>query len=404
MIRRRNAVLVLGSLTLAACGSPATSTTGSASSGSGASGSANPIVIGVVMATTSSSGFMGPIDAPALNAMKIEASVMNASGGIGGRPIKLDIVNTNSAPSAYGPDATKVIADGAKVLVVSCDYDTALPAAQAAEAKGLLNIAPCVGDPIYGPSGGLPLGFSMGDGTPGEASIMAEFSVSKGWKKAVLLTDTTLKYTQDECAIFAKRFKQLGGTVIQNYDYKQGDSVTETVSKIVSGPKPDVIANCGYNPGGATVAKQLRAGGVNAPIVSGFGMDGDFWTSQIPGLTNYYVVTYAAKNGDDPNPAVNSMVKKLTAAGEAPATGGFVTGPATLEALKTAYGQVKSWNGAKLAAALEAFRAVPTLAGPTTFSKQLHITVNRPMRVLEVVNGKLKFIVEESPKQVDFAS
>ena len=414
MISPRSGALLVSlgaSLTLTACVSQGSSGGGSIisiSSSSGYSGGSaaagGSVTIGVVMATTPKSGFMGPIDSPALNAMKIEADTLNAAGGIGGQQVKLDIVDTNSTGSAYGPAATKVIADGAKVVVVSCDYDTSLPAAQVAQSKGLLNIAPCVGDPIYGPAGGLPLGFSMGDGTPGEASIMAEFSASKGWKKAVLLTDTTLKYTQNECTIFAKRFKELGGSVVQNYNYKQGDSVTETVSKIASGAKPDVVANCGYNPGGATVAKQLRAGGVAAPIISGFGMDGDFWTSQIPGLSDYYVVTYAAKNGDDPNPAVNDMLKKLTAAGAAPATGGFVTGPATLEAIKAGYDQAKSWDGAKLTAAFESFQNIPTLAGPTSFSKDLHINVKRPMRVLKVVNGKLTFVVQQAAKQVDNAS
>lgn len=406
-IRRVSVVvasLCAASLTLAGCVSAQKSggETGSPNS-SGASAGA-PIVVGVVMATTPSSGFMGPIDTPAYNAMKIQADTINAAGGIGGHPIKLDVVDTNSDLKAYGPAATKVLADGAKVLVVTCDYDTALPAAQVAERAGVLNIAPCVGDPIYGPAGGLKYGFSMGDGTPGEASIMAEFASSKGWKNAVLLTDTTLKYTQNECAIFAKRFKELGGTVIQNYTYKQGDSVSETVSTIAAGPKPDVIANCGYNPGGATVVKQLRAGGVAAPIISGFGMDGDFWTSQIPGLKDYYVVTYAAKNGDDPDAAVNDMVSKLTAAGHAPETGGFVTGPATLQAIQAAYDKAQTWDGAKLTAAMESFQNVPTLAGPTSFSPDLHITVSRPMRVLQVVNGKLKFVAKQAPLQVDNVS
>ena len=229
-------------------------------------------------------------------------------------------------------------------------------AAQAAQAANVVSIAPCVGDPIFGPAGGLDLGFSMGDGTPGEASIMAEFAASKGWKNAVLLTDTTLKYTQNQCGIFAKRFTELGGTVVDNYDYKQGDSIKETVSKIRAGNAPDVIANCGYNPGGATVAKELRDGGIDAPIVSGFGMDGDFWTSGVPGLKDYYVITYAAKNGDDPDPDVNEMATAYeTEYGARPDVGGFVTGPTTLQALKLAYEKAGSWDGDKITAAMESF-------------------------------------------------
>lgn len=233
---------------------------------------------------------------------------------------------------------------------------------------------------------------------------MAEFAHSKGWGKAVLLRDTTLKYTQNQCGIFGTRFTQLGGTVASTYDYKQGDSVAETVSKIRSGPAPDVVVNCGYNPGGGTVAKELRDGGINAPIVSGFGMDGDFWTAAVPGLKDYYVVTYAAKNGDDPDPAVNEAAQAYADRyGARPDVGGFVTGPATLQALKAAYDSAGSWDGAAVTAALEGFQAVPTLAGPTTFTKKLHITVDRPMRVLQVVNGKLAFVEQRTPAKVVFA-
>lgn len=366
----------------------------------GASSAAGKVTIGVVMA---GSGFMGPIDTPPLNAMKLEAETMNAAGGIDGQQIELKIIDTGTKLDRYASAATEVIDAGAKVLVVTCDYDVSSPAALVAESKNVLNIAPCIGDPIYGPAGGLKEGFSMGSGTPGEATIQAEFAYEKGWTTAVLLTDTTLKYTQNQCEIFEKRFTELGGRIISKHDYKQGDSVRETVSAVAAGEAPSVVANCGYSPGGATVAKELRDGGITAPIISGFGMDGDFWTGGIPGLSDYYVVTYAAKNGDDPDPAVNEAAAAYEKTyGERPSVGGFVTGPATLQAVKAAYEKAKSWDGDKLTAALETMGKIDTLAGPTQFSKDLHISVDRPMRVLVVKDGKLAFVEERTPEKVTF--
>lgn len=387
------AVLALG-LSVSGCQKASDASSG----GSGSSGAKTPWTIGVVMAK---SGFLGPVDTPASNALRLQAAEMNQSGGIDGHPVELKFFDTQSQLAKYAPGAQQMLAAGVKALVVSCDYDTASPAAQAAQAKNVVVIAPCVGDPIFGPEGGLKIGFSMGDGTPGEASIMAEFANSKGWKNAVLLKDTTLKYTQNQCDIVAKRLGQLGDKVIASYNYKQGDDVTETVSKIRAGKKPDVVFNCGYSPGGATVAKELRDGGVPAPIISGFGMDGDFWTSGVPGLKDYYVVTYVSKNGDDPDPAVNKFAAAYkTKFGAAPSVGSFVTGAATLQSLKVAYGDAKTWDGKKITAAMEAFKDVPTLAGPTSFSPALHINVKRPMSVLEVVDGKLKFVERRTPQQV----
>jgi len=347
---------------------------------------------------------MGPIDTPARQALLMEVDKVNAAGGVNGQPIKVNFIDTESKFGAYAPDAKKAIADGANVLVVTCDYDTAAPAALVAEKSNVLNVAPCVGDPIYGPKGGLPNGFSMGDGVPGEGSVMAEFSNKQGYKNAVLLEDTSIKYTQDQCKVFTQRFTELGGKILNTYTYKQGDSVKETVSKIASSPtKPDVIVNCGYNPGGAAVAKEIRDGGLNQPIVSGFGMDGDFWVGSIPNLKDYYVVTYASKNGDDPDPAVNAYAAAFAKKyGSAPAVGGFVTGPTTLQAILEAYKLSGSWDGAKMAAAMETLNNFPTLAGPTSFTKDLHINVNRPMRVLQVKNGKLVYDTEITPTKVDF--
>ncbi|MGI9135800.1 MAG: ABC transporter substrate-binding protein [Candidatus Nanopelagicales bacterium] len=397
-----------GALILSGCSSSSSSSSSEASapaasaaaSEAAPAASGDPLVLGIVQA---GSGFMGPIDTPARNALLLEVEKVNAAGGVNGQPIQVNFIDTETKFEAYAPNAQKVIDEGANVLVVTCDYDVSSPAALVAEAANVLNIAPCIGDPIYGPAGGLKLGFSMGDGVPGEASVMAEFANKQGYKSAVLMKDTSIKYTQNQCTVFEKRFTELGGKVLKTYDYVQGDSVKETVSKIASGTKPDVIINCGYNPGGGQVAKEIRDGGLATPIISGFGMDGDFWVGGIPNLSDYYVVTYNAKNGDDANADVNAAAKEYEAKyGQLPDVGGFVTGPTTLQVILEAYKQAGSWDGDKMTAVMETFKDVPTLAGPTSFSPDLHINVTRPMAILEVVDGKLKFIEAIAPEKVVF--
>lgn len=373
----------------------------SAAEETAAEASGDPLVLGIVQA---GSGFMGPIDTPARNALLMEVDAVNAAGGVNGQPITVEFVDTETKFERYAPAAEEVLGKGANVLVVTCDYDVSSPASLVAEGKNVLNVAPCIGDPIYGPAGGLPNGFSIGAGTPGETTVMAEFASEQGWKTAVLLRDTSIKYTQNQCEIFDKRFTELGGKVLATYDYVQGDSVKETVSKIAAGDVPDVIVNCGYNPGGGQVAKEIRDGGLDTPIISGFGMDGDFWVGAIPNLKDYYVVTYASKNGDDPDAAVNEYAAAYAEKyGNAPDVGGFVTGPATLQLILEAYKQAGSWDGDKMTAALESMKDVPTLAGPSSFSPDLHINVERPMAVLVVEDGKLKWVEDRAPEKVTFA-
>jgi branched-chain amino acid transport system substrate-binding protein len=49
---------------------------------------------------------------------------------------------------------------------------------------------------------------------------------------------------------------------------------------------------------------------------------------------------------------------------------------------------------------MESFMDVPTLAGPSSFSPDLHINVKRPMRILVVKDGKLTYVAEQAPTTV----
>lgn len=81
---------------------------------------------------------------------------------------------------------------------------------------------------------------------------------------------------------------------------------------------------------------------------------------------------------------------------------GLVVGPAMIQGIKVAYDQAKSWDGDKLAAAMESFKNVELLPGPTTFTKDLHISVDRPVTIQVVENGKLKFVTRQAPERVVF--
>ncbi|MCX2749909.1 ABC transporter substrate-binding protein [Arthrobacter sp. MI7-26] len=387
-------VVAVSALALTGCVASASQPSDSASKGS-----SDTILLGAAMAET---GFMSVVDAPALNAMKMAITQLNEKGGIDGKHVELRVIDTGSNLDKYAPASQQLIDAGAKAIILTCDFDLSSPGALAAGQANVMSISPCIGDALFGPKGGLNLSFSMGNSTIGEGVVMAEFAQSKGWKKGVFLTDTSLKYTQSQCAIARKRFIELGGTDVGSYNYVQGDSIPEIVSKITGGTAPDVVFNCGYNPGGAKAAKDLRAGGIAAPIISGFGMDGTFWLDAIPGLSDYYVTTYVSTTGDDPDPAVNKFADLYASTyGQRPVTGSFVTGPSVLDALVKGHEIAGSWNGDKLAKAFENFKDEKFLVGDTTFTPQLHIGVDRSQSVLVVKDGTLKFVERRAPEKIN---
>ena len=356
---------------------------------------AEPILIGAAMAQT---GFMAPFDAPALATAQIAVDKINAAGGISGCQVVLEAVDTETNPDKGQQIATDLVAKGAKMMLVTCDYDINAKSSQVANDAGVLVVAPCVGSTAMGPDNGLDLGYSMGSAVPGEAAIMAEYAYENLGQTVTLFKDMSIAYTTSQCDAFETRFKELGGTVksTQQFSQTQAGALDKPVTAQVANAEKDaagVIALCSYPGGGAQALAAIRNAGVNTPVISGFGLDGAFWLGAVPNLSNFYTVTYASVFGDDPNPKVVELLaayKEKT--GQDAATGGLITGASTIEAFKLAVERAGSVDGAALAAEFNKFNNEDLTAGPTSFSEDLHVNVTRPMAVITVEGGKHKFI------------
>lgn len=354
-----------------------------------------PILIGAAMAQT---GFMAPFDAPALETAKIAVEKINVAGGVNGCKLKLTAVDTGSNPDKGQQIATQLVSQGAKLLLVTCDADINLKSEQVGEKAGVLVIAPCVGSTAMGPDNGENLGYSLGSAVPGEAAIMAEYAYSSLGKSATLFKDMSLAYTTSQCDAFEKRFKELGGTVtsVQQFNQTQAGSLDKPVTAQVAAAKTDnagVIALCSYPGGGAQALAAIRAGGITAPVISGFGMDGAFWAGAVPNLSDFYDVTYASVFGDDTNPKVRLLLaafKRTT--GQPAATSGLITGASSVEAFALAATRARSFDGKALSAQLNKFHNEALTAGPTSFSPTLHVNVSRPMAIIKTTNGVHKLV------------
>ena len=58
-------------------------------------------------------------------------------------------------------------------------------------------------------------------------------------------------------------------------------------------------------PGEASAVKQIRAAGLDMPLLGDEDLDGDYWKEAVPGLSDVYYSTYASIYGDDPDDQVN---------------------------------------------------------------------------------------------------
>jgi len=158
-------------------------------------------------------------------------------------------------------------------------------------------------------------------------------------------------------------------------------------------PAPDALYICTYNPGGASAIRQLRAAGIDLPILTNVGMTDAYWLPAVQQLSNFYVPTYMSIFGDDPRPSVGSFLTAFAARyGARPESAYAVLGYSMVEQWALAVQRAGATAAPAVTAELEKFREEQLTVGPTTYSNQLHIQVNRPLLIMEVQNGKNKAI------------
>ena len=359
-----------------------------------AAATGKPIVIGAAIDLTKN---MAPFDAPALEAAKIEIAKVNAAGGVNGRPLEIKPLNDQLDPTQTKADALKLVDQGVNIGWVTCDVDYATPAITEFLTAKLLTVSPCIGTDQMGPSRfGAPgqLAFTFGNPAQQDGAAMAEYAISRGWKTADVVTDKLLVYFQNVCTAFTDRFQQLGGTIVDQESFTQGDKTINNVATRVNGKAASVIAFCtSFAADQPAFVDSLRTLGNQTPIIDGWASDGAYWWSKNPKITNFYFLTYASALAPDPSAAVRAFEAKMKAIGQPAQTGGFITGADTIDAIVYAIKKAGgSTNGAKLAAILSHLTKFQTLGGPISFTPALHSAVGRPYRVVEVNNNKAKFL------------
>jgi len=369
-----------------------------AQSGAARSTAGSPIIIGLVANAT---GTMSAYDDPPDNGAALAVKDINAKGGVLGRPLKIAFFDEKTQPSLSSTGATQVIGQGAVAVLASCDFDFGSPAAIVANQHKIPGISTCAGDPEFGAQGIGPYAYSMADTTNFEGAALAEFAYNTmHWKTAYVITDTTIAYTKQIAQFTSQVFKQLGGKVVGQDTMSNADqSIAAQITRLKSvKPAPDFVILSSFNPGLAAAVKQVRAAGVNLPLIGGAGWDGTYWTTGIPKFSNAYHTALGFTDAPSPisgDYAAAQAYKK--AYGSAPPNAYFLTGYAAIQVLAEAMKEAGSTNGTAVNNKLTHLTNFPTLLGPVTFTPTVHAPQS-PLALDKFENGKELFIETIRPK------
>lgn len=356
------------------------------------------------------SGWLEAYDAEGVKMAQLWIDQENQKGGLLGRKLAPIIVDTKTDRVEGAKAGQQLVTDGVEMMIVSADYDFGAPAALQAQKAGLVSVFMGAEDTKAGILGVGPLSFSATTTGQLEGATMADWAYKqRGYRKGYILLDNSIEYHKSTCAGYDWMFAKVGGTIVGRDTFKNEDaSIASQVTRLADAVRENGVDNimfCSHTPGAVSALRQIRAAGIEGPILNGTGMDGTYWTSGVPGLKDFYVPVQASVSADA-KPAVNALTKAYTEKyGVAPTTQYAYPIYAWLQLWEKAVTKVGTTDAKAVVAEMNTYTAVPTVLGPRTYTSKLHIENSTPMTIMEIADGKqhvvtVSQILETIPDEV----
>lgn len=269
--------------------------------------SSNEILIGGIFPL---SGGVAVYGVECKNGIDLAIQEINAAGGIDGKQIVLvsedDEGNPDKTVNAYQKLTSK---DGARIIVGSLTSGCTQAITARCQAQKVVQIAPASTAPAITDAGDYIFRACFID--PFQGTVGGKFSAETlGCKKAAILYDTGNDYSVGLTENFEKAFIAAGGKIVAKEAYTTNDRDFNAQLTKIKNENPDVVYLPDYYNVVALIAKQLRAQGINTPIVGADGWDGVLGNAGKEVLNGFYSNHYAA---DSTEPAVQKFVAAFNA-------------------------------------------------------------------------------------------
>lgn len=358
---------------------------------------AEDVTIGLATAQT---GALAYVDQPSLAGFKMAVDEINSRGGLGGKfKVTLDVKDTRSDTAATVQAAQELVAAGVKVMITPCDADPSIAAGQISQAAQIPSLTFCGTTPTIPDAVGDYM-FGTYPADNGQATLLAEHAIAKGYKTAYILKSPDSAYTLRLPEYFVEVFTKKGGTIAGEGSYTLGqqDFAAEVTKIKALNPQPDVIMTAAYEPDFPAFLQQLRGAGITSPVLGSDGIDSPT-ISGLGAIADGIVHTTAGF------PVEGSKLRDFydrfkAATGSEPETVFVATGyeiPYILDAAVTAAGSVE---GPALRDALANLKDVEVLTGKVTYAGTNRMPV-RDITLVEIQGGARMPILTATPNPAD---
>jgi len=270
----------------------------------GGTAQAEPVKIGFNVPLT---GFAAADGNSALIGAELAVEQANAEGGVNGEMVELVVLDDQASPKQAGPVATKLIEQQGVKVGVSGSYSGATRvAAGIYQAAGVPYIAAYAVHPDITRAGEYVFRTSFVGEVQGRAGAKL-LGDMLGKKKVVLIT---LKndFGKSLAAGFKEAAGQFGIEIINEYEYGIKDRQFGPIVSKVKSDGPDAIYASGYFFTAGPLVSQLRAAGVQVPVIGQEGYDSEKFI-EIAGAAAEGVIITTSLDRDSDVPATKDFIE-----------------------------------------------------------------------------------------------
>jgi branched-chain amino acid transport system substrate-binding protein len=352
----------------------------------------NEILIGEF---TSFSGTTATFGQSTHNGIMLAFDEVNAAGGIGGKKIRVVSEDTQSRAEEAATAVTKLIHQNhVSALLGEAASSRSLAAAPIAQAQKVPMITPSSTNPKVTQVGDYIFRVCFIDSFQG--SVMAKFAANTlKAKRVAILYDVRNDYAVGLRQYFINTFKGLGGQIVTEQSFSEGDSDFHAQLTQLKAGNPEALFVPGYYTEAGTIARQARELGITVPLLGSDGWDSpklfEIGGKAIEGsyISNHY------STQDHSSPTIQKFVAAYKARyGVIPdslAALGFDAAGILADALRRA----GSTDGPKVRDAIATSVDFPGVTGKITIDKDRNAV--KPAVVLKVVGGKYQYVETVSP-------
>lgn len=263
----------------------------------------------------------------------------NAAGGVLNKKIEVITEDTQSKPEEAPTAVTKLISrDKVNVLIGEIASSRSLAAAPIAQANHIPMVSPGSTNPKVTEIGDYIFRVCYID--PFQGEVLAKFAFnSLNVRKVAILKDVKNDYSIGLAQYFTQTFTGLGGEILTEEAYSEGDADFRAQLTAIKGTNPEAVFVPGYYQEAALIIKQARELNMNC-----YFLGGDGW-----GSAKLLEVGGAAMNGtffsdhyaaDDTTKRVQDFVQQFRAkyneTPDAMAVLGYDAGKLVIDAIKRA--------------------------------------------------------------------